>query len=68
MLTEEKVRENRARRAVGRQGYRLIKIRRLDPRAFDYGMWRIVPEKVSGRGYGPYTIEQVEAWLTRGSP
>jgi hypothetical protein len=35
MDTANKVRENRVRRAVARQGYRLVKIRRRDPCAID---------------------------------
>lgn len=36
----EKVRENRLRRMAERQGLRLVKSRRRDPRAIDYGeMW-----------------------------
>ena len=38
----EKVRENRLRRAAGRQGLRLSKSRRRDPRAIDYGGYMIV--------------------------
>jgi hypothetical protein len=34
-----KVRENRLRRAAQRQEMRLIKSRRRDPRAFDYGRY-----------------------------
>lgn len=37
ITTEEKVRENRARRAADRQGLELHKSRRRDPRAIDYG-------------------------------
>jgi hypothetical protein len=59
----DKVRENRARRAVARQGHRLVKIRRRDPRAIDYGRFLIVPPRGSGRG--PLTLEQVEAWVER---
>ncbi len=35
--TDEKVRENRVRRMAERQGLRLVKSRRRDPRALDYG-------------------------------
>lgn len=42
MDTTEKVRENRLRRAAGRQGLRLEKSRRRDPRALDYGGYFIV--------------------------
>ena len=40
-----KVRENRVRRAAIRQGYRLVKSRRRDPRAIDYGAYWIVQPK-----------------------
>lgn len=32
-------RENRSRRAAARQGLRLAKLRRRDPRALGYGRW-----------------------------
>jgi hypothetical protein len=63
MTNAEKVRENRARRAVARQGYRLVKIRRRDPRAVDYGKFLLMPPR--GLGKGPLTIEQVESWVER---
>jgi hypothetical protein len=63
MDTADKVRENRARRAVARQGYRLVKIRRRDPRAIDYGKFVLMPPR--GVGRGPLTLEQVESWVER---
>jgi len=44
---ETKVRENRVRRALARQmpGCRLVKTRRRDPRAADYGTFRVVNAK-----------------------
>lgn len=36
-----KARENRARRAAGRQGLRLVKNRRRDARAADYGSYML---------------------------
>ena len=63
ITSEEKVRENRLRRAVARRGWRLLKIRRTDPRALDYGKFLLLPPR--GLGRGPLTIEQVEAWLER---
>jgi len=63
ITNEEKVRENRLRRAVARQGWTLVKIRRRDPRAIDYGKFLLMPPRGSGRG--PLTIEQVEAWVVR---
>jgi len=63
MNTAENVRENRLRRAVARQGYRLVKVRRRDPRAIDYGKFLVIPPR--GAEKGLLTIEQVEAWLER---
>jgi hypothetical protein len=40
--TQEKVRENRLRRMAARQGLQLVKSRRRDPRALDYGTYWLV--------------------------
>jgi hypothetical protein len=40
----EKIRENRARRAASRQGLKLLKSRRRDPRALDFGMYALVDQ------------------------
>lgn len=47
MDQETKVRENRVRRALERQmpGSRLVKTRRRDPRAADYGTYQVVNAK-----------------------
>jgi hypothetical protein len=50
--TDEKVRENRLRRAANRQGWLLVKSRRRDPRAFDYGLYVLVQDTAGNRG-GP---------------
>ena len=65
----DKVRENRARRAVARRGYELQKTRRRDPQAFDYQTYQVV-DAISGklilgdkrRGFG-LSLADVEAWL-----
>ena len=62
MDTSEKVRENRLRRMAARQGYRLVKTRRLDPLATDYGTWHLVP--VKGKQLGPFKLDEVEKRLT----
>jgi hypothetical protein len=62
MDTSEKVRENRLRRMATRQGYRLVKTRRLDTLAADYGTYRLVPEK--GKELGPFRLDEVEKRLT----
>jgi hypothetical protein len=40
--TEYKRLENRLRRAADRQGLRLVKSRRRDPRAVDYGQYNLL--------------------------
>jgi hypothetical protein len=68
----KKVRENRLRRAAERQGLRLMKSKRRDPRALDYGMyWLIKGQRGEARGSGRnaiiggerMTLDQVEAYL-----
>ena len=44
----EKVRENRLRRMADRQGYRLTKSRRRDPRAIDYGSYWLADASTNG--------------------
>jgi hypothetical protein len=69
--TLDKTRENRLRAAVQRQGYQLIKSRRRDPRALDYGGYMIVNPHTSSieagdLTYGGMTLDQVEEWLADG--
>jgi hypothetical protein len=66
MPTEEapKIRENRLRRMATRQGFLLRKIRRFDPRAIDYGGWRIVNART---GMIEANIDEVETFLTEGT-
>jgi len=66
--TEEKVRENRARRAADRQGLRLKRSGRRDPRALDFGTYwlldatrRDAPVVVGGR-WG-VSLDEIEAAL-----
>jgi hypothetical protein len=40
--TNQKVYENKLRRAAERQGFRLVKIGRRDTRAHDFGLWLVV--------------------------
>lgn len=66
----EKVRENRLRRMAQRQGLQLMKSRRRDWRAVDYGRYMIAnPETnyiVAGGTPHAYTmdLDQVEQYLT----
>jgi hypothetical protein len=67
-----KVRENRARRMAQRQGFRLEKSRRRDPRAYDYGKYLLIDVDTNavvyggpggGFRHGP-NLEDIERWLT----
>jgi hypothetical protein len=67
-----KARENRLRAAAARQRMTLIRSRRRDRRAWDYGRYWLVPERgrvIGGRravGDPPgLTLAEVEAYLTR---
>ena len=57
----EKVRENRLREAAKRQGFRLVKSRRRDRLATDYG-WYIFRGKRQFAHY--HELGSVERWLT----
>jgi hypothetical protein len=64
-VTEEKIRENRLRRAARRQGLKLTKSRRRDPRALDYGRYWLTDiytnrDLVDINGY---TLDEVEEVL-----
>lgn len=65
----EKVRENRLRRALARQGYGLTKSRRRDPRAYDFGaFWVVDPDTnsvVAGDEKVGMTLDEIEAWANR---
>ena len=56
-VQEYKVLENRLRRAAERQGFRLEKSRRRDPRAIDYGTYALVE--------GPPPAPGGENWRSR---
>lgn len=53
-----KARENLARRAAARQGFRLTKIRRYDPRALDYGKYNLI-DVAAGAKTLPRTMSQI---------
>jgi hypothetical protein len=65
-----KIRENRLRRALYRQGYRLMKSRARDPRDLTYGGYQIVDPTTGGiaagwgnanHGYG-LDLDDAESW------
>jgi len=69
-MPDEKVRENKLRRMADRQGLQLIKSRRRDPRAIDYGGYMLIEARtnaiVLGGTPSAYcaTIDDVEKFLT----
>ena len=70
MENAEKVRENRIRRMAERQGFRLVKSRRRDPFAVDFGRYRVetgdgveATAFTSAMGWG-LTLDEVEKRLT----
>lgn len=65
-MTAEKTREQRLRRAAKRQGLELAKSKTRDPRALDYGRWRVLDgqrgEVVAGDD-ARMSIDDVERYL-----
>ncbi|RIX97173.1 hypothetical protein D3218_19120 [Aureimonas flava] len=62
----DKVQENRIRRMAERQGMQLKKIRRIDPKAIDYGHFTLSDRDgnpVSVEGKPTATADQIEAFL-----
>ncbi|OHV67896.1 hypothetical protein LCM4576_23550 [Mesorhizobium sp. LCM 4576] len=70
MDQEMKVKENRLRRMAERQGLRLEKSKRRDPRAVDFGGYMLIDTQtngvVCGSGAFPYSadLDEVERYLT----
>jgi len=63
---DEKVRENRLRRAAERQGLLLKKSRRRDPRAIDYGTYMVVDAVTNTLTAGErMTLDEVEWCITQ---
>jgi hypothetical protein len=68
-MSDDKVRENRLRRMAARQGFALLRSRRRDPRAVDYGLYWVVDESTSVVvAWGSYyengmDLDEVEEWL-----
>jgi hypothetical protein len=64
MVDSERTREQRARRALDRQGFRLVKTRRIDSRAIDYGTYQIHQAGQRGAAVtGKISLDTVEAWI-----
>ena len=71
MTYADKVLENRLRRKADRHGLRLIKSRRRDPDAHDFGLYALVTQDVGGTihpegAISPYDLDldEVESWLS----
>ncbi len=71
--TEHKIYENRLRRMAQRQGLRLIKSRRRDPNALQYGTYGLVDVQTNGlatyggavsEGYG-LDLTEIEAHMRK---
>jgi hypothetical protein len=60
----QKVRENRLRRVADRRGLRLVKSPRRDPRALDYGTYRLVDLRTDSSASETLTLDEIEAYLT----
>jgi len=72
-MTQDKVRVNKLRRVAERQGMKLHKVRRYDPKAIDYGtfyLWDtrhnalIFPASYEETGIGA-SLEEIEEYLTK---
>jgi hypothetical protein len=62
MDASEKIRENRVRRMLSRQGYKLSKSRRRDPLALDFGQY------VISRGAARFkvaSLDEAEQWALK---
>ena len=70
-MSNNKVLENRFRRMADRQGYKLTKIRRRDPLAYDYGKYLLIEKNTNGaltnsnRSGNHLSLEEVEVLLSR---
>lgn len=66
MRNEDKIRENRLRRMAARQGLRLSKNGRRDPRAYDYGSYMLINENnavVADFGWDRARFPEGDSWL-----
>ena len=65
MNNSESIREQRLRRMAERQGYRLNRSKRRDPRAYDHGKYFVTDifTNVLQTDERGMTLDQVEDWL-----
>ena len=66
METTDKDRENRLRQMADRQGFRIEKSRRREPRAWDFGTYQLIANDTKGVVFsgGGGTLDDVEDYLT----
>jgi len=68
----DKVRENRDRRVLKRRGLILVKIRRRDPDALDFGKYNVLDHNgcmaAGGEPWEALTLDEVEAWMGKRRP
>jgi hypothetical protein len=58
----DRVRENRIRRMIDRQGYALRKCRRRDQRAIGFGTYQIVDTNTGKVIASGYSLDDAERW------
>lgn len=63
MTDVQKVRENRLRRVARRRGIELLKSRRRDVRASDYGSWMAVDISTNSLLVECDNVDELEDWL-----
>ncbi|MGC4891060.1 hypothetical protein [Micromonospora sp. DT227] len=63
MSNDDKVRENRLRRAAARQGLALSRSRRRDPRALDFGRYWLSRDGVMESDPAGISLDEVETFL-----
>jgi hypothetical protein len=71
MPDEDKVKENKLRRAADRRGLRLEKSRSRDPNAIDYGLYAVIDVQtnnlinpaIAGRWKCSWTLDEVDEYL-----
>jgi hypothetical protein len=62
----DKVRENRIRRVAQRRGLKLLKSRRRDTHALDYGLYMLIQPDKNASVTGDFaSLDAVEEWLNR---
>jgi hypothetical protein len=65
--TDDKIRENRLRQMAARQGLRVEKSRRRDPRALDYGVFWLIEDRTNVLVCGDLDLgtdlDEIEAYL-----